>query len=100
MNAKIIRVDYGKLDQIKQKLAHQADICAEMQSQLLIRTTNLQQGGWTGDAAVAFYNEMQDVIFPALKRLNHALDEAGYTVQQIIEIFGSAENEASSSFKE
>jgi hypothetical protein len=58
----------------------------------------LEQGGWEGQGATAFYDEMQNEVFPAMQRLMSALSEAQMVTLQIRDIIWQAEEEAASVF--
>jgi WXG100 family type VII secretion target len=59
---------------------------------------SLQEGGWIGKGATAFYKEMNDTVMPTMTRLQRALAEASRITQQISQIMKAAEDEASSCF--
>ncbi len=96
--AEEIRADYDKLDQIAGRFANQADAIQQMQQKVRGSYGKLRDGGWIGDAANAFFSEMEDLLFPASARLQQALEEAGQKTQQIAQTVKQAEQEASSLF--
>lgn len=98
MAISIIQAQYDILE----KIAHQFD-GESGNVELMLRTLRqigdrLESGGWEGDAAQAFYAEMNGEVFPALVRLQEALQESGEVTKQIAQIIQSAEQEAANQF--
>ena len=60
--------------------------------------STLQGGDWIGKGANAFYREMEQEVFPSLKRLAAAFNIAGKTTRQIDKILHEAEAEAARIF--
>jgi WXG100 family type VII secretion target len=56
------------------------------------------QGNWIGRGSQAFAQEMTDLIFPAIVRLQEALREARSVTEQVAQITQDAEDEASARF--
>ncbi|MCA9934555.1 MAG: WXG100 family type VII secretion target [Ardenticatenaceae bacterium] len=93
----IIQVNYEDLDEIARRFTQQADDTERLQQQIQGRYSVLENGGWAGQGANAFFAEMESELFPALKRLQDALESGKITTQEIIQLFQAAEEEASGS---
>ncbi len=92
--APIIQADYDELTYIAQRFAIHA-----METEDLLRLVGqyvywLQTGGWTGRGADYFYDEMAYFLFPALRNLIGALEEASRATKHIRDLFGDYEQEA------
>jgi WXG100 family type VII secretion target len=60
---------------------------------------HMQNGGWVGKGADAFYTEIDQIIHPALRRLHVALCEAQNVTLQISQVMQQAEEEAANLFQ-
>ena len=89
-----IQVDYEELEQITSIFAAQADLIDELKSRLTQAYHPLQDGGWEGKGADAFFQEMDDDIWPMLSRLLEAFEGGETLISQIIRTFQTAEEEA------
>jgi WXG100 family type VII secretion target len=98
MSAEIVQANYETLEQVGQRFGHQADSIEQMIGQVAANVDALQNGGWIGEAATQFQVEMTEDIFPATRRLQDALQQSQTTVQQIIQIIKTAEEEAAQPF--
>ncbi len=99
MPAPVIQAQYDKLQTVAQRFGAQAEATGQLRQRLLSGVQSLQNGGWEGRGAQAFFNEMSQDVFPAMQRLQEALQEAQFTTLQIIEIFQEAEKEAAAPFR-
>lgn len=98
MNAPIVQAQYEELENIARRFVAQAEASQEMRQLLMQRMEALRAGGWIGEAATKFYAEMEDLTFPAIQRLIHALETGGQTTLRISTDLSAAEQEASSQF--
>ncbi|WP_164689652.1 WXG100 family type VII secretion target, partial [Herpetosiphon llansteffanensis] len=98
MAAPIVQADYEVLDQVAQRLSKNADSVTALQSTLKQTIDNLRST-WIGDASVAFQNEMQADLLPAVQRLINAFQVAQGTTLEIKKVLQQAEQEASGLFK-
>jgi WXG100 family type VII secretion target len=92
--APIIQVDYDELTYIAQRFAIHA-----LETEDLLRLIGryvymLETGGWSGRGADYFYDEMNMLVFPALRNLIGALEEASRATKHIRDLFGDFEREA------
>ncbi len=99
MPAPKIRGDYDLLAQISQIFARNSTETQGMINRLKQSFGALQGGDWVGKGANAFYREMENEVFPSLKRLAGALNIAGKTTRQIEKILRDAEDEAARIFR-
>jgi len=97
--ADLIEADYGKLEQVHKQFSRQADTMNKMIKDIRARMAPLQDGGWKGDAADAFFNEMNGEVLPACLRLKNALSEAASTTKRIGQTVQKAEQDAKNAFK-
>jgi WXG100 family type VII secretion target len=99
MPALKIRGDYDLLTQMSQIFSRHSAETQGMINRLNQNVSTLQGGDWIGKGANAFYREMENEVFPSLKRLAAALNIAGRTTRQINQILQEAEDEAARIFR-
>jgi WXG100 family type VII secretion target len=99
MSASEVRAAYEELSTI----AHRFMKASEKHQQDLQRVqraaTRLHQQGWEGKGSDAFFQEMERVVLPALRRLCTALAQGGTTLQKIQTVMRNAEEEAARLFQ-
>ncbi len=93
-----IRADYDQLDQVASQFANQSQAIQQMTQNIRGSMDPLEGGGWIGEAASSFYEEMASLVTPANERLEQALDEASRVTKQISQIVRQAEEESGSFF--
>jgi WXG100 family type VII secretion target len=98
MSTNIIQAQYDNLTTIASRFGQQIDATSILYCQVMQSYQPLEQGGWEGQGATAFYDEMQNEVFPAMQRLMSALSEAQMVTLQIRDIIWQAEEEAASVF--
>ena len=98
MSADLIQAQYEALEKIAQKFGQQAEMNAEMVGRVQQVVQALEQGGWEGQGANAFFTEMDGTISPAVQRLINALEEAKSVTLEIKQIIQQAEEEAAAPF--
>lgn len=99
MSAKVIQVQYEQLQEIARRFEAQAETSQEMHQNIRQHVDSLSNQGWVGEGASAFFGEMEDDIFPALRRLTEAFEESIVVTSRISEIFRTAEEEAVHQFR-
>jgi WXG100 family type VII secretion target len=97
--ADLIEVDYEKLGQAHKKFTEQAEAFAKTIRDVRARLEPLQSGGWKGDAADAFFKEMNDIVLPSSNRLQKAFNEAAAVTKRVGDTANKAEQDAVSAFK-
>jgi WXG100 family type VII secretion target len=98
MPAEIIQVQYETLTDIANRFGSHSELTSEYTTRMRRRMVALQNGGWQGRGAQAFFVEMENETLPAAGRLSTALAEAQTITLQIIEILHDAEEEAARPF--
>lgn len=93
MAAPRIRVEYDSLSQISKKFLRNSDGIGSLNQQVARQVEVLRGGHWIGKGATAFYQEMDDEILPALKRLSEVLGMADRVTQAIIQVMHDTDEE-------
>jgi WXG100 family type VII secretion target len=94
-----IQADYEQLEQVANLFQQQADQTEELLRALQSRTESLENGGWMGKAANDFSVEMNDLVFPAVGRLQTALLEGSQVTKKVIQTFKDADEETKGFFR-
>jgi WXG100 family type VII secretion target len=100
MPAGKVQLNYDDLLGIRERFSRNGDVVSQMIQNLRAKMDVLENGGWVGRGAQAFYNEMHNEVLPALERLRAA--QGDHTVQQlqaIIDRGHAAEEQAGNLFK-
>lgn len=95
-----IQADYDKLGQVASRFDRQAQSTREMTRKVRAAMQKLEQGGWMGRGADAFFSEMNSVVLPALARMEQALQTGSQVSKEISQKMRTAEDEACSPFKQ
>lgn len=98
MSSSTTRVNYNELTQIAKQLHSESEDYTRLNSQTRQRIDALR-GGWQGDAANAFFNEINAELIPAIQRLSAALLAGESVINQIMQIIYEADQETASYFK-
>ncbi|HEX8597825.1 MAG TPA: WXG100 family type VII secretion target [Chloroflexia bacterium] len=98
MTANIIQINYDDMDSIAARFGQQAEMAAALNSRVRQHVEALEQGGWEGKGASAFFAEIYGELLPAMQRLSHVLEEARTVTLQVKEVLFEAEQEAASFF--
>lgn len=99
MSAAKIRADYDSLNKIAQSLLSESAQIASMAKNVQSNVDALRGGDWVGPGATAFYQEMDSSVFPSLKRLAAALDEAAKGATRIRQGMHQAETDAAAALR-
>jgi WXG100 family type VII secretion target len=83
-----VRCDYDALNVIAQAFGRQADLSRRTLDQLKSTMDVLQGGDWEGQAALRFYQEMQDQVLPVVQRLAQALVEGSRSTMLVLTAVG------------
>lgn len=94
-----VQYQYEQLEKIAQNANTHADGAAAMRQRLAQHMQTLVDGGWFGEGAETFYNEMEHEIFPAVMRLERALEALGGVVLRASDMMREAEEQAANGFK-
>ncbi|MBO9309742.1 MAG: WXG100 family type VII secretion target [Chloroflexi bacterium] len=98
MSAPIIQGNYDELAAIERTFERHADELNALQRLMVGCLDQLRRGAWRGEGAQAFYDEMLDVVLPALTRLRHALQESAATTRRVAYTLSAAENDSAQLF--
>jgi WXG100 family type VII secretion target len=93
-----VQADYEQLGQVSSQFANQSQVIQELIQKVRSSVQQLEDGGWIGRGADAFFSEMQSTVFPAIQRLESSLNDASSTTKQIAQNMQQAEQEAQSLF--
>ncbi len=92
-----IEVSYEDLVRIASAFTNGAQSIEQMLQSIRQGVDNLHST-WEGRGADAFFREMDDLVFPGMKKLDDGLNQAGQVCNQLSGIFQQAESEASGLF--
>jgi WXG100 family type VII secretion target len=93
-----VQADYEQLGQVSSQFANQSQLVQELMQKVRSSMQQLEDGGWIGRGADAFFSEMQSVLFPGIQRLESALNDASSITKQIAQNMEQAEQDAQSLF--
>jgi WXG100 family type VII secretion target len=96
--ADVIQAQYEQLAEIASRFGQQSEVAEATSAQVRRVLDSLQNGGWIGQGADAFFAEMETLVMPGMQRLAEALAEARTVTLQIKDVLQQAEEEASSPF--
>jgi len=98
MSNNIIQAEYDRLENIAACFGESVENTTGMCSRIESGVQVLQNGKWEGQAANAFFTEMNRDVFPAITRLTNALEQAQSVTLQVKDIMQAAEEEAARPF--
>ncbi|MFQ3534281.1 MAG: WXG100 family type VII secretion target [Aggregatilineales bacterium] len=98
MSAPIIQSNYDELAAIERTFDCYSQDLTALQRSITACLDELRRGGWRGEGALAFYDEMLDSVLPALMRLRHALQDAAFNTKRVVHTFSTAEIESAQLF--
>ncbi|HRE46999.1 MAG TPA: WXG100 family type VII secretion target [Aggregatilineales bacterium] len=94
MTAQIIQSRYDELAKIVKTFQQHANEVSNLTKTVQSCVDALAAGGWVGEGATRFVNEMREIIFPGFYRLDNVLQEASGATGKIIQVFHEAEDDA------
>lgn len=97
--ADTIQANYEQLQDLAKRFQNLSTRVDQLSQSLKQRMHQLQDGGWDGMGASAFYQEMSSITLPACTRLSSAFQQASRTTTQIERILRQAEEDAASPFR-
>jgi WXG100 family type VII secretion target len=98
MATETLQADYQELDEIAQRFGKWAEATEELRQRISARVGALEDGGWQGEASTRFVAEMQELVFPTMKRLTESLEAARQTTLIANTVFLFSEAQAASLF--
>lgn len=99
MAVDVIQAKYDQLNEVSRRFGAQAQAGSDVQTIIERSLRSLQDGGWQGRGAAAFFSEMNNQVTPALGRLSAALYDAQVVTVRIRAVLQAAEEEASRPFR-
>ena len=99
MATDIIQINYEAIHDITKRLLHLQERQQTMTHELSHLLDSLQHTGWSGKAADKMFREMNDVVFPSLKRLEAVLEKASDSLKQVASVIRIGEEEAGKLFR-
>lgn len=94
-----IQCNYDSLANIAKTFAQEAEQSSQLMQSVKSIVDQLQNGGWIGLGAERFFEEMNDLMFPAMNRLMNTLRDAGQASSKISQALRQAEEEAGALFR-
>lgn len=95
----VILARYDDLERIAAQFGHLADENQRVSYQIRQAVEQLMNGGWEGQAAETFFNEMGSTVLPATDRLTNGILESQNKLRQILVLMRRAEQEAAACFE-
>lgn len=96
--ANTIQVNYDEMNNIiKGMKSEQAEI-ANLLKQTKSKVESLHNNQWVGQGADKFFNEMEQTVFPAMGKLEHALAAASDAALRIMNTIQNADEGTKSFF--
>ena len=94
-----IQVDYDRMRSICTYMETDGEKITDLLKKTKNQMENLRDGKqWEGDAAVKFFNEMDQKVLPALARLADALGAGAVIARESADIIRKADEETQSFF--
>jgi WXG100 family type VII secretion target len=92
MRTGTIQVDYEQLEEIRRRFTVQAEAVLQMQQQIRQGMDELS-GGWSGEAAQAFTQQISDQVLPGIQGLANAFQRSQEVAARLILLFKEAEGD-------
>ena len=93
MAAPRIRIEYDSMNQISKRFSRQSEGIGSLNQRVASQVEVLRGGDWVGQGANVFYQEMDDEILPALKRLSAVLGMGDRVTQGLIQVMHDTDEE-------
>jgi WXG100 family type VII secretion target len=93
------RVDYDELTLISKKIHDEGEDCAQLISSTRQKMAALR-GEWEGEAADKFFEDMENQLLPAVRRLSQSLIFSRDVLAKIMQTIYEADQETGSFFKD
>jgi len=95
-----IQANYDDLAKAADHFSKHADHSEQLMRQVEGCYSSLERGDWIGVGAQRFFQEMQQLVFPGMKRLIRVLHDASSATKKISETLKQAEDEAGGLFRQ
>ncbi|HKY84762.1 MAG TPA: WXG100 family type VII secretion target [Anaerolineales bacterium] len=94
----VIRVDYDLIKKIADVFRQKETDAQQVIKKLEGPLETLREGDWIGVGATAFYNEMDNLVLPAMKRLQSAMTEGDRVSKEIARLQHETESSITAMF--
>jgi WXG100 family type VII secretion target len=94
-----IQLNYEEIFGVRDRFSRQADVINTMMQNISSKLDVLQNGGWIGRGAEAFFQEMQNDVLPGVRRLQGALAQASSELQRMSDHAREIEEAAGAIFR-
>ncbi|MDZ4764355.1 MAG: WXG100 family type VII secretion target [Chloroflexota bacterium] len=94
--ANIVQIDYSKMQQVADAFEQQAAEVKRILGTVEEQINVLKAEKWKAEAATKYYNEMDQTVCPAVKKLGDKLDLASEVCKEIGATLKKAEQDAMS----
>jgi len=92
------QINYDDMNGIVKTLKAEEDEIMNLMKQTKNKVDHLHGNQWVGEAADRFFNEMEQVVLPAMARLARALGVGADVAQEIMNTIRQADEETQSYF--
>jgi WXG100 family type VII secretion target len=92
------QVNYDEMNSIVKSLKAEEDEIMNLLKNTKSRVESLHGNQWVGEAADRFFNEMEQMVLPAMSRLARALGVGADVAQEIMNTIRQADEETQSYF--
>ena len=92
-------VNYELMANIVKKFNTEAEGINALLNQTKGKVEGLHGNQWIGRGSDKFFEEMEQLVLPAMGRLVHALHAAAVATDQIVKLYRNAEDQGQSVFK-
>jgi uncharacterized protein YukE len=93
-----VRAEYESIEIVGRSLRDTADELRSLLMRIYYHLSTLQSGGWLGDAADRFYDEMDSFVIPWMKQLETAYEDTGDRTLNLLPLFQNADDHVSQFF--
>lgn len=93
-----LQSDYDYLQRVAKQLSDHADEVRAAMLRMQQHVHSLEDGGWLGQAADRFYDDMHAATFPFLKQLDGDLDQTGRDTARLITLFQQSDERSRTYF--
>lgn len=97
--ARLIRIQYEDVDTIARQFINESNDTEGTVRVLKQAVEALRGGGWLGEGANAFYDEMDSFVFPNLDKLVNALNTTEQKIREAVAKMHEMEDQQSNKFK-
>jgi len=97
--SRTMQLNYDELQRIAQSLQSESEVVSRLHAGTREKMYGMRGSGWVGDAANAFFKEMEGNLLPATQKTARALDTSGQVLNQIMRIIQDADQETATYFK-